>query len=296
VVNKGGRAVKVAKVSPIRISYYVCGIVALDGLPYRLWGVENMTKTERVSPNPIVLRRSDSVGAADAESDREFLKRCFVDSGQIEELLDCNDSKSLILGRTGSGKTALLLEVKRRVENAVELAPEDLSLNFLINSSVLNFFEEAGVHLDVFYKLLWQHVFCVELIKAKYKINNEEKQAAFWNLIPEVFNHDRSKEEALRYLESGVPIFGRKRPVELRNSRITSRLNSVPTRNWMLISLSSAQRALRSFRKKRRWRCKITGSASSTACISATLTISSGSCATTFLMISSSPSISSSTG
>jgi hypothetical protein len=151
--------------------------------------------------NPIVLRRTDSIGAADAENDHQFLSQCFVDSGQLDILLDCDKPQCVILGRTGSGKTALLLEVKKRVDNAIELSPEALSLGFLINSSVLSFFEEAGVHLDAFYKLLWQHVFCVELIKRRYQITNEERQRDFWHRCREFFEQDKAKEEALRYLE-----------------------------------------------------------------------------------------------
>ena len=155
--------------------------------------------------NPIVLRRTDSIGAADAENDYLFLSQCFVDSGQIDLLLSVDEPQCVILGRTGSGKTALLLEIKKRAANAIQLAPEALSLDFLINSNVLNFFEEAGVHLDAFYKLLWQHVFCVELIKEKYQIHNEQRQQDFWTKCLEYFARDKNKakakEDALRYLE-----------------------------------------------------------------------------------------------
>ncbi|MBI2736609.1 MAG: hypothetical protein HYX38_08720 [Rhodospirillales bacterium] len=161
--------------------------------------------------NPVVLRRTDSIGAADAENDHQFLAQCFVDSGQIDLLLNLDEPQCIILGRTGSGKTALLLEIKRRAPNCIQLAPETLSLDFLINSNVLNFFEEAGVHLDAFYKLLWQHVFCVELIKEKYHINSPQKQEDFWTRCRAYFERDRNKakakEDALRYLEQWGPNF-----------------------------------------------------------------------------------------
>lgn len=155
--------------------------------------------------NPVVLKRTDSIGAADAENDHQYLSQCFVDSGQLDLLLNIDEPQCVILGRTGSGKTALLLEIKKRVGNSIQLAPEALSLSFLINSNVLNFFEEAGVHLDAFYKLLWQHVFCVELIKEKYQIHNEQRQRDFWTRCKEYFDRDKNKakakEDALRYLE-----------------------------------------------------------------------------------------------
>src|SRR6266404_332956 len=66
--------------------------------------------------NPIVLRRTDSIGAADAENDHQFLSQCFVDSGQLDLLLNIDEPHCVILGRTGSGKTALLLVIKKRYQ------------------------------------------------------------------------------------------------------------------------------------------------------------------------------------
>jgi ABC-type ATPase involved in cell division len=65
----------------------------------------------------------------------------------------------LSLGRTGAGKTALLKQILRKHrDTSTELSPEALALNFVTNSSVIQFFEEAGVHLDIFYTLLWRHI------------------------------------------------------------------------------------------------------------------------------------------
>ena len=58
------------------------------------------------------FKSSDQIGALDAESDR-FLSDCFLESNVYETLEKFNDSeidfmKRIIVGRTGSGKTALL--------------------------------------------------------------------------------------------------------------------------------------------------------------------------------------------
>ena len=81
--------------------------------------------------NPVVFRRNTNIGATDAESDDQFLENCFVDTGDLDALLDCTNAKSIILGRTGSGKTALIKQVIRRCQNYIEISPQDLSLNYI---------------------------------------------------------------------------------------------------------------------------------------------------------------------
>ena len=53
------------------------------------------------------FRRHDNVGVADAENDYDFLVDCFVQTGDLDVLKNCGDSRRVVLGRTGAGKTAL---------------------------------------------------------------------------------------------------------------------------------------------------------------------------------------------
>lgn len=100
-------------------------------------------------PN-IVFRRTWKIGAPDAESDQKFLDSCFVDTGALEELTDCEEPRRIVVGRTGIGKTALLKQVEKVEENVIILDPEVLSLNHIANSNVIKFLEEIEVHLDLF--------------------------------------------------------------------------------------------------------------------------------------------------
>jgi hypothetical protein len=145
------------------------------------------------------FRRSDNVGSADAESDDAFLRECFVDTGDLDALRDLTSPKRIIVGRTGAGKTALIRTLAAQEEHVIELRPEELALNFLSNSNVLRFFEDAGTNLDVFYQLLWKHVLAVELIRHRFKITNEVNQRSFFDRFADVFQRDRAKEQALRY-------------------------------------------------------------------------------------------------
>lgn len=149
-----------------------------------------------------VFRRHDNVGTAAAEHDTQFLDDCFVDTGDVDLLLDRKNPKRIIVGRTGAGKTALLYRLKNSCNHVIELSPHDLSLNFIATNKVIAFFEEAGVNLSPFYALLWKHLLVVELIKDKFQIRDEDSYNNFMRSIASIVRkRDRNKELAIDYFE-----------------------------------------------------------------------------------------------
>lgn len=150
--------------------------------------------------NPIILRPGSHIGQPDAEADAEYLFDCFIDTEGYERAVDTNDAGSILLGRTGSGKSAIIRKIFEQQENSIELSPEVLSLSYIANSQTIAFFEAAGVHLDAFYVLLWKHILTVELLRKKYHINNEHDQESFLSMLMSGFKKNKSKERALDYL------------------------------------------------------------------------------------------------
>ena len=61
------------------------------------------------------FRPNVDVGSLDAESDK-FLLKAFVEKEEMKLLEDIDNRKSIILGRTGSGKTALIMKLEDRAE------------------------------------------------------------------------------------------------------------------------------------------------------------------------------------
>lgn len=167
------------------------------------------------------FRRHASVGAAAAEEDEQFLSECFLDTGDLATLIDCGDPRRIVLGRTGIGKTALLNEVSKKKE-AIVISPESLSFSYLTNSTILQFFLEAGVKLDLFFKLLWRHVFTVELIKKRYNITTETAKQSFLSRIQNLLARDRRKERAISYLLKWGEKFWE--PTEYRIKEITGQI------------------------------------------------------------------------
>lgn len=175
-------------------------------------------------PKKFVFRANQTIGAAAAESDWSYLSKCFVETGDYNILSDCSDPRNLLVGRTGSGKSALILRLGECEDYVIQVQPEALALSFIANSNVLQFFAEVGVKMDIFYRLLWRHVFCVELLKRRFNIDTEEQKVSFleklWGIVPKKKQH----EAALAYLREWGESFWK--DTEYRIKEVTTRLET----------------------------------------------------------------------
>ncbi|MCG3110894.1 MAG: hypothetical protein MCM46_03615 [Candidatus Manganitrophus sp. SB1] len=169
------------------------------------------------------FRKIDNIGAADAQEDEQFLKTCFIDTGDLQMLRDCSDPHHFVMGRTGSGKTALLRQLKEVEGRVIEVQPQSLALAYISNSSILNFLSQLGVKLDIFFRLLWRHIFTVEILKYHFNIRNEADKISFVEKIKNLFR-DKQHTQALEYLENWGKMFWEE--TEYRIKELTSKLET----------------------------------------------------------------------
>lgn len=145
------------------------------------------------------FQKSQEIGSPDAETD-EYLMQAFVENDALKSLIDMHNQKSVIIGRTGSGKSALLQFIEKNNTKVSRIEPEAMSLRFLSNSSILNYFKDIDVNLNFFYKILWKHVFSIELLKLHFGEDNFKKENWFITIF-EKLKGKKSNPETLRALD-----------------------------------------------------------------------------------------------
>jgi hypothetical protein len=146
------------------------------------------------------FRKHDSIGASAAEDDEAFLADCFVDTGELGFLRSAEDHRCIVVGRTGSGKSALLARLASTSQRVVPLNPETLGLTYICNSNVLAKLESVGVNVEVFYKMLWRHVIAVEVLRERF--DSKERENGFFEKLAQMFDGSRKREHAaINYLK-----------------------------------------------------------------------------------------------
>ena len=205
----------------------------------------------------IVLRKGVHVGAPAAEDDQQLLMECFIELASYEQIRDINSSKCVLLGRTGSGKSALLLRLEEEEEGCIRLDPKEFAFSYISNSNVLSYVMELGCDLHLLFEFLWKHVLLYKMVKVYFKERNKF-QAAFDLVFAR-------KNPAIKYLQTFEDKFWIEQDIVVKEisqgfeSTINSELRGVLGADFAKIeagaggelTISSAQRKQIEFRVKR---------------------------------------------
>lgn len=152
------------------------------------------------SPHPIVLKPGMNIGHVAAEEDDDLLFDCFVRHPAVDKCSSVESPEMIVAGRTGSGKTAIMRFIEHDAENVVQIDPMEMSLSYVSNSDALRFVEVIGGDLDLLFQVLWKHVICIEFIRLRYKVDDEQKSKYIFSRIMEKFRSDPRKQKSLQYL------------------------------------------------------------------------------------------------
>ncbi len=127
------------------------------------------------------FNKYQEIGSPDAETDH-MLEEAFIEKDALVALTDMMNQRSILIGRTGSGKSAILRHIELHQERVVRIEPEAMSLRFLSNSTLLNYFKANEVNLNFFYKILWKHVFVIELLRLYFSYDKKKNENWFKSL------------------------------------------------------------------------------------------------------------------
>ena len=142
-----------------------------------------------------------NLGGEQAEAD-PLLEEAFFASSVYEAIASRTDRHCFLIGRTGSGKSAVLQTLEEQCPSRViRIDPENLSLPYILDLGVVQHLAAMNVHLDPLFIALWKHVFVVEVIRHRYNVDSPDSKGRVLANLFERIKRDNSKRAALEYLE-----------------------------------------------------------------------------------------------
>lgn len=141
-----------------------------------------------------------SIGSVSAETDESFLFDCFVHHPAVEAATNLKTPGMILAGRTGSGKTAVVKYIERGNHKNTEIEPAEMAMSYVVNSDIINFLQNIGADLDLFFQLLWKHVLCIEFIRLKHDVKDANKSRGVFDGLLKRFFGDERRKRSLNYL------------------------------------------------------------------------------------------------
>lgn len=115
--------------------------------------------------NSFRFRTGIDLGSGVAELDN-VQDECFLFTDAYQAISDHENHLCVIVGKAGSGKSAIIRQLLlEKSNNIIRIHPQQLAFHFLRGSELLASLRQTGINMSLFYKLLWRHVFIIEILK-----------------------------------------------------------------------------------------------------------------------------------
>lgn len=166
------------------------------------------------------FKRSMTLGSGAAENDGEFLEKCFVRTSDFESLLDYTDRRFILLGRTGSGKTALLRMALEKIAVSIQIRPDTFAMQYISNIPFIRELNSLGINLEIFYKFLWLHEILSKIIRSYFAYNRKNFIAQFVQHVANPYRIGQMK----RYFEEYGDVFFEEKSAENITQQLESKI------------------------------------------------------------------------
>jgi hypothetical protein len=144
--------------------------------------------------------RAYSLGGLIAEAD-PLLQDGFYETSQYHAMTSLDSESCFLIGRTGSGKSALLQYIEEEhAGHVIRINPDALALNYIRQGAAYAYLNE-GIKLSAFFIALWKHVFLVEAIRHRYSIHSPAAKRNHLQALRDKIAQNRAKVAALEYLD-----------------------------------------------------------------------------------------------
>ncbi len=142
-----------------------------------------------------------SIGGPNAERD-SFLADAFLDTSFYSALASIDDHRWFVVGRTGSGKSAMLQQLEVSFPNKVtRINPSDLAFQYITNQNVVRTLLDMGVSLEPFFKALWRHLILCQVVRHRYQNPPPQVRKSVFQGFREKFSRMPGAEQRLKDID-----------------------------------------------------------------------------------------------
>lgn len=162
-------------------------------------------------------QRRLSLGGLSAESD-PLLNSAFFDDGTYAEILDKEDPHWFIVGRTGSGKSALLRRLEEQNPAKVaRIKPRELAFEYIINVNAVRTLLDNNVRMEPFFHALWRYILLSTVARHRFSDANDQVKRGLFERFRAKLRKGAARPGALEYLDSIEATFWQATEVQVRH-------------------------------------------------------------------------------
>lgn len=114
-----------------------------------------------------------SLGDFSAELDQRLHEYFLEETPSYKSAISFDDNRYILLGRTGSGKSAILSHIRERFGSnkdylCVLIKPDEHYLDIIVRTNQFNYLKKAGDIRGLLYKLVWHYTIIASILEEKY--------------------------------------------------------------------------------------------------------------------------------